>query len=217
VLGAAAVLVVLAVLAGVLLTRSDEPVVAADATSGVPTSAPSTRPRTSLDDGGTTTTFRRRATTTTAPELLWTPWSPPDRGFTIDFPGTPQVSPVPVDGTVISRASMALTESSTTAYLVGWYDLSSPRYAADSALILNGVADSFGTSFGLQLTSRSLGHWAGNPSLDFAGTRQYQGRTLYMQGMEMLAGVRLFLFLAGDAGDEEADFGHFRDSFRIGG
>jgi hypothetical protein len=206
--------------AAALFTRSaPEPVVLSEGTSvpdSVTTTPFTTRPRTTDPDPETT----RRPTTrppTTKAKVVWTPWSPPDRSFGIDFTGTPETRAFPVDNVVFSRGNGASSQTRSTIYLVGWYDVTSPRYVADSALVLNSIADSYAKESKLAFTQRSIGHFAGNPSLDFAGTISEGLDTVKLRGLEIVAGVRVFLFVAGDTGDGSADFEHFRDSFHISG
>lgn len=209
VIGAAAVLVVLLLVAAVFIIREPDPVVATGSTTTIGATT-STRETTTTEDG--TTTSRRRSTTTRA-NVIWTPWSPPDRSFTVDFTGQPEMRNFPGDGRVFSRASAAASETRTTLYLVGWYDLTSSRYASDSAFLLNTIVDAFAKEMSLTVTQRNVGHFAGNPSLDFQGTRRSEPSKV--RGLEIVAGLRVFLFVVADTGSGEADFEHFRDSFHI--
>ena len=63
----------------------------------------------------------------------------------------------------------------------------------------------------MTFTKRDLIQFAGMPALDFTGN--VDGATV--QGLEILSGTRVYLFVAAWEPGSSADFAHFRDSFQI--
>jgi hypothetical protein len=214
-IGAAAVLVVLVIIAALLVTRpADILVIGTTTTSDL---APVATAPLTTEEVTTSTSLRRTTTTARRSAAVWTPWSPPDRSFTVEFPGLPELEAAQADGTVFRQGSTASTFGLTSFYLIGWYDLTSARYRGDSALMLNTIADGYAKDGNLQFTSRKLGTFAGNPSLDWSGIMKSAGIEFHVQGLEIVSGLRLFMFMVGDTGDGTSDFLHFRDSFHIAG
>jgi hypothetical protein len=193
----------------VLLSRPDD----GPAISAARSTTTTTR-RTTTTREVTTTSQATTTSTSAPPNVLWTPWSPPDGSFTVEFVGTPSVEQGQVDGQVFVKSQSATVLTRSSLYQVGWYDLSSARYASDSAFVLNTLADEYIKNLDLDVDTRKLDYWAGNPSLEFAGITSVGSEELDIQALMIVAGLRVFLFVVGDS-DGTSDFEYFRDSFKI--
>jgi hypothetical protein len=152
-------------------------------------------------------------TSTLAP--TWSPWVAPDGSFSIDLPGTPTLDavPMPEPGTSATRASVQIAHGGV---FVEWADLEPGYVFKDTTAGLNAIADGMQRSVqetfpGFTLSTRSIGTFAGNPSMTASGS----SGGLHVDGLFLYSGRRLYGFVVSADGPTAEDFQTLVNSFHI--
>jgi hypothetical protein len=209
-----------------VLTRHDDvatPPVTTPVTAAPNTAAANTT--TTADDTTSTrrSTTTRRATTTTedtptstdpptTPAPTWSTFNDPSGRYSIDFPGSPQLS---TSNTNIGGYDVGIfdygVESNGISYELAVLELPPNFYFPNPQSTLESVVGSFVSTDGGSVTARDASAFAGNPALFLA----IKTTDLESNVFGLIAGNRIYVMEAKGADFTQADFPRFRASFQI--
>jgi hypothetical protein len=199
-----AVVVAFAVLGVAVVSKRSEPAPIINAITVPATIEPATTATTARPSPGTTA----RSLTTE-----WRPWTSPDLTFAAEFPGTPDVTEEDTRSEIISSENRASVADVSGAFTIYWSDLVDPKYAQDTAKVLDVFLDSRYDPAKVTVTSRERARINGLPALRYTATSKILNTSI--TGAVVVYRTRVFELSVLGLPFTTPDFERFINSFRL--